>query len=287
MRVAVAGAGGYLGSFLCGKLAEEKKVSQVLKIGRGADDDCFLDLTEAERFGYEALDGIDIVLFLAAVSGPDQCALEAEKSRLINVTGTELFLREALNRNCRVLFFSSDAVFGDIDGMVYTELSETLGTTAYGRMKKTVEDKFMNNPQFKTLRLAYVVSEEDKFVSYCLKCMRDGKEADVFHPFYRNCITRSEVWQAVSWFLDHWDIYLPGMLNLAGAELVSRVRIADEINRMFGYRLKYTISRPADDFYRNRPMITQMKSLYLREYQILEDMSFTEKLQRELAGVRL
>ena len=59
--------------------------------------------------------------------------------------------------------------------------------------------------------------------------------------------------------------------------------MADELNRYFGGKLKYTISSPGGDFYQNRPKITQMKSLYMQEYGILEDNTFTEKIQKELA----
>ena len=62
---------------------------------------------------------------------------------------------------------------------------------------------------------------------------------------------------------------------------MSRVRIADELNRMFDGKLRYTVVVPDEAFFQNRPRITQMKSLYLQRYQILTDDTFTEKLQRE------
>jgi dTDP-4-dehydrorhamnose reductase len=111
--------------------------------------------------------------------------------------------------------------------------------------------------------------------------MQKGEVADVFHPFYRNCIVVSDVVDVVVWFSQHWDEYNPFVLNVAGKELVSRVRIADEINRMMNGQLKYSISFPEGNFYKNRPKITQMKSLYLQKYHILEDNTFTEKIQKE------
>ena len=95
----------------------------------------------------------------------------------------------------------------------------------------------------------------------------------------------SDVVDVVIWFLKHWDEYHPFVLNVAGKELVSRVRIADELNRHLGNKLEYIISSPCDDFYKNRPCITQMKSLYLQKYKILEDNTFTEKLIKELQNI--
>ena len=87
------------------------------------------------------------------------------------------------------------------------------------------------------------------------------------------------------WFTKNWDKYDYFVLNVAGKELVSRLRIADEINRITGNRLKYTISRPSDGFYVNRPAITQMVSLFINKYSIINDNTFTEKISKELEDI--
>ena len=263
MKTAIVGSSGYIAGYLL------KRFENVLKIDQTPEADAHLNLVEAEKFDYSVLDGVDYVIFTAAISGPDMCANEFEKCWNINVTGTEYFIKNAISHGCRVLFFSSDAVFGDIPGEIYTELSETKAQTPYGRMKKAVEDCFKDNPNFKAIRLSYVVSKNDRFVSYCLKCMDTGETADIFHPFNRNCITVSDVVNTVYWLINHWEGYEPQVLNVAGNELVSRVRIADELNRLYGNRLKYVITSPGEDFYKNRPKITQMKSLYRASVAVL------------------
>ena len=282
MNVAVTGSGGYIAEYLLRRFEKEKCIDSVLKLGRTEQADEYLDLKEAERFRYDSLNKIDFIIFTAAVSGPDRCAAEFDECWSVNVKGTIFFIEEALKRGCRVLFFSSDAVFGDIPGKVYTELSETNAAAPYGRMKKAVEDRFMDEPLFKTVRLSYVVSRNDRFVSYCLDCISKEETAEVFHPFYRNCITISDVSDIVMWLIKHWEEYQEPALNAAGRELVSRVRIADELNRHLGGRLKYTVSYPGDEFYQNRPGIIQMESLYIGKYHILEETSFTEKIKKEL-----
>lgn len=286
MDIAIVGSSGYIARSILDRLEKEKGIDRVIKIDRTGDIDVFLDLQDAERFDYRILDPIDQIIFTAAVSGPDQCASDFERCWAVNVTGTIYFVKRAIERRCRVLFFSSDAVFGDIPGEIYTEGSKTRAETPYGRMKKEVEDTFKGDPFFKAIRLSYVISARDRFVSYCLRCLEDGEVADIFHPFYRNCICVSDVVDVVAWFIGHWDKYKPFVLNVAGKELVSRVRIADEINRIMRGQLKYKISMPGEDFYKNRPRITQMKSLYMEGYRILKDGPFTEKIQRELSALR-
>ena len=287
MNAAIVGSSGYIARYLLDRFEAEDGIGSVLKIDRTGDVDAFLDLESPESFDYALLDGVDYVVFTAAVSGPDRCAEEFDACWRINVTGTEVFIREALRRKCRVLFFSSDAVFGDVPGMVYDEESGTRAQTPYGRMKKAVEDAFRGEAGFKAIRLSYVASAGDRFISYCLNCARKGETAEIFHPFYRNVTVVSDVVEIVAWFAGHWEEYAPQFLNVAGPELVSRVRMADEVCEYLGGRLEYTISRPGEAFFRNRPKITRMRSLYLGQYRIVPEEPFSTKIRKELEGITL
>lgn len=287
MNIAVVGSSGYIAGFLLKRLNSEAHVDRILKIDQTTAADVYLNLQEPYKFNYDCLDGIDYIIFTAAISGPDQCAADFSFCWNINVTGTRYFIAQAIKRKCRVVFFSSDAVFGDIPGKIYDEYSATEAKTPYGRMKKAVEDEFNNSAYFKAIRLSYVVSEKDRFMSYCLSCIKSGEAAEVFHPFYRNVIVVDDVIDVVLWLSLHWGEYRPFALNVAGDELVSRVRIADEINRVLENRLKYKISVPNETFYKNRPPITQMKSLYLQPYEIVKNGSFTEKIRDTLINIML
>jgi dTDP-4-dehydrorhamnose reductase len=261
-------------------------MEKILKIDQAGDFDVYLNLLEPQSFDYSLLANIDFVIFTAAISGPDKCADEYDFCWGVNVTGTEYFISKAIEKGCRVVFFSSDAVFGDIKGAIYTEVSETGAETPYGRMKKSIEDSFIGCPNFKAIRLSYVVSAKDRFVSYCLECVRKKEVADVYHPFYRNCVSVTDVVDSVVWLMTRWDEFSSSVLNLAGIELVSRIRIADEINRILDQKLNYSVSTPEAKFYQNRPAITQMRSLFLAELSIIKDCTFTEKIQKELGGIQ-
>lgn len=287
MNIALIGSSGYIAEFLLHRFEEETYIDNVLTVDQSKNADAHLNLLEPQKFDYDLLDNIDFVVFTAAISSPDKCASDFEWCWSINVAGTSYFINKAIERNCKVLFFSSDAVFGNISGYIYDEFSITNAATPYGLMKKAIEDEFKNNSKFKCIRLSYVASKKDKFISYCLNCVEKGMTAEVFHPFYRNIIIVSDVVNVVVWFFKYWDKYKPFVLNVAGKELVSRVRIADELNRILGNKLKYKILTPSTEFYKNRPKITQMKSLYLQEYNILENNTFTEKMQKELSNIKL
>ncbi len=286
MRIAIIGGSGYIGRALYNKLQEEPAVERLIRIGPEPGEDLLLDLSRPEQFDYSVFDGIDQVIFTAAISSPDKCASDFELAWSVNVTGTTRVIDEALVRKCRVLFLSSDAVFGDIPGEVYTEVSPTRANTPYGKMKKAVEDRFKSESGFKAIRLSYVVSAKDRFVTYCLKCMEKRQTAEVYHPFYRNCITLGCVLKTILWLITNWEKYTPWVLNMAGPELVSRVRIADEINRLYHGKLQYEACRPDDSFFQNRSGITQMTSLYMSDYKILELDNFTYIFKQEMESVK-
>ncbi len=284
MKVALIGSSGYISKYLYKKFNSFPEI-EIIKIGRSEEADEYLNLTEVEKFNYDCLADVKYIIFTSAVSGPDQCANNFQYSWSVNVTGTIQFIKEVIKREIRVLFFSSDAVFGDVPSKMYDELSETAPTTPYGKMKKTVEDEFIGSMFFKSIRLSYVVSSSDRFVSYCLDCIQKKCDVEVFHPFYRNCIVIDDVFNTVMWFLLNWDKYEHFVLNLAGKELVSRVRIVDELNCCLGDVISYKIVTPNKLFYKNRPAITRMKSLYLSKYGIIEDNTFSEKVYKSMEGV--
>lgn len=278
MKIALVGSSGYISGFIIDRLKDR---SDILKIDKNDEADAYLDLENAVDFDYDKLNGIDYVIFPAAISSPDLCEKEYDMCWRINVEGTKTFIGEALKRGCKTLFFSSDAVFGRHEEETFDEESPTYASTAYGRMKKAIEDEFKGNKKFKAIRLSYVVSKKDKFTKYCLKCIENGETAEIYDPFYRNCITINDVLDCIEWLITNWEEYDHTFLNIAGRDLVGRADIANELNRLFDNKLKYDVVNPGEEFYRCRPSITRMKSLYLDAYSILKNESFREKMSRE------
>lgn len=287
MNIAIVGSSGYIARYLESSMLGRRAAERIYRIGRHEQDHMYLDLSQYIRFDYNQLQMLDFIIFAAAVSSPDQCKNEFQKSWNINVTGTEFFIYQALQRNCKVIFLSSDAVFGADIGEAFDEYSETKADSSYGIMKKRIEDTFCQNINFKTVRLSYVVSAEDRFAKYCRECMVRKREAEIFHPFYRNCITVGDVSEIIGWLIKNWKRFKPGCVNAAGTELVSRIRIADEINRLFNGRLNYKIVAPDLGFFSERHEIIQMKSRFIEKYGMVKTANFTEKFAAEWKGVCL
>lgn len=274
-QVYLVGSSGYLGKNLRLRLQEDFSLCCL-----GRDAACRLDLCSPQDFDYGMLDR-DTVLFAAAVASPDLCAANYGQAYQVNVAGTGYFIEEAIKRECRVLFFSSDAVYGFYNGIA-DENTATYANTAYGKMKKDIEDRFVGSSLFKSLRLSYVFSVEDKYTSYLLDCAAKRKTAQIYHPFYRNAVSITEVMDTVVWLIGHWLEFKHPFLNICGGELISRVRIADEVKRQIAPKLSYQIIVPGENFYKNRPAILEMCSLYLDKI-IGPQERFTQKVKKIIA----
>ena len=282
MKILLTGSSGYISGFIIDRFKDR---FEIIKADMNDSADVYLNLEETDKFDFEILNDVEYVIFPAAISSPDLCQNDFDCCWRINVIGTETFISEALYRGCKVLFFSSDAVFGDYPEEEFDENSNTEASTAYGKMKKAIEDRFKDQNSFKAIRLSYVVSPKDKFTKYALDCMKSGETCEVYDPFYRNCITINDVLDSIDYLLSNWNDYKPVFLNIAGKDLIGREDIVKELNRIYSNKIKYKVVYPGDEFYKSRPKKTQMKSLYLSKYNILPEESFSQKMDCEFKNI--
>lgn len=228
--------------------------------------DClYLDLRESAKFDYSILNENTKIILLAAVSSPDECNNKYEEAYKINVIGTKYFIQKALKRRAKVLFFSSDVVYGNTLDAV-DENAQTKPFGNYAQMKNEVEQAFKGEKNFKVFRLSYVLSKEDKYLSYLKYCIDKNEIAEVFHPFNRKIIYIEDVIQAIENILEQWENFDNQEFNICGNESISRKEIADFYNEaIIGNSLKYKILQPDEKFWEARPKDINITSLYLEK----------------------
>lgn len=264
-KILIVGGNGYIGSRL--RNIRISYGETVFSMGQNIDGNypeiIEIELTKYKEINYGILDNVDFLIYTAAISSPDICEKQTELSNLINIEATEYFIRQSIDRGCRVIFFSSDAVFGNDQSAVFTEKSSHNPISQYGRMKAEIEKKFFEEPFFKALRLSYVFSPNDKFTKYYLDCLKNGNEAVIYHPFYRSVVCLHELFDIINAVIEKWDDIKTNVINACGNDLISRIQMADTVNRIFGIKNTYKIVPMEGEFLHIRPEITEMKSLYL------------------------
>jgi dTDP-4-dehydrorhamnose reductase len=247
--------------FIANKLIER---SDYLFTSRSVSDEAsiFLDLYDVENFDYSLLNMNTKIIFLAAISSPDECNENYKNAYKINVESTGYFISRALNKGAKVLFFSSDVVYGDTVDRA-DENFEIKPFGRYAEMKVEIESRFKNYNDFKVFRLSYVLSESDKYLSYLHQCVLNKEVAKIYHPFSRKVVYIDDVLEAIENILLNWEDYPQSIFNICGGEDVSRRDIADFYSRASGLKLEYTTVEPDKAFWDNRPKNINIYSLYL------------------------
>lgn len=257
----VVGAKGYIGAQI---IAEASRRGLLIAgtSSKGGNGLLPLDLVHAEVFNYGTIREDCTVVLAAAVSSPDRCSSNHDNAYAINVVGTAHFIEQALARGARIIFLSSDAVYGEASSPV-NEDAPCSPVGAYAEMKLDVERRFLNNPNFKVARLSYVFSRQDKFTRYLLDCATDGSTAEIFHPFARNVIYLSDVVDGILALQSEWEAIELTVVNFGGPRSVSRLDIARAIKRLVAPHLNIREIFPGPGFFKERPREIQLMSAHL------------------------
>lgn len=218
-----------------------------------------LDLEVPSNFDYGVVEAEDIVLLAAAISAPDVCAREHDRAWAVNVTGTSNFIQRVIDCGARVIFFSSDAVYGEREGK-FDETAACNPAGEYAEMKREVERRFSGNASFKAIRLSYVFSREDKFSRYLAECAERNEEADLFHPFFRAIVYRDDVVAGALALAERWHEIPEQVINFGGPEVLSRLEFAEVLREAFLHDLRFKVTEPSADFFKNRPRVIAMTS---------------------------
>lgn len=257
MNIFTIGATGYVGRLLH---------TQALSIGdaHGTSHLATVDLLQfrlggANGFDYQLISPGDLVFLTSAISAPDVCEDNYAGARSINVTATVIFVEQVISRGARVLFFSTDAVYGECL-VSADESTATRPSGKYAAMKCEVEDRFAGEACFKSIRLSYVFSAEDKFTKYLEGCASRSEVAEVFHPFSRAIVHRGDVVDGALALVQRWKEFPQAVINFGGPEVVSRLQFAEHFKNIRAPLLDYKIFEPDDAFFKNRPRTIAMKS---------------------------
>jgi len=255
LRFFIVGASGYIGKHLLAASAGPK-------IGTSSSDSpafVRLRLEEPEEFDYEIVHPGDLVFLTAAISAPDICTREHARAWAVNVTGTSAFIDRVMARGGRVVFFSSDTVYGERSD-AFDERAVLNPAGDYAEMKQALEGRFRGNSLFKAIRLSYVFSREDKFTRYLVGCAARAEEAEIFRPFDRAVIHRDDVIDGAIALARRWDDLPNSAINFGGPAVVSRVEFAEALREVALPNLRFRVVEPDAKFFQSRPRVIAMQS---------------------------
>ena len=224
----------------------------------------------------------DTIIFTAAISEPAIVSAQFEKATRVNVESTGEFIQGAIDLGCKVLFLSSDTVYGDVE-TGFDESHPINPKGAYAEMKSIVEKRFEGNPNFKSFRCSLNFYKDDRFTQYLKTCAANNVEADIFDPLTRAIVHRDDTVDAILAVANDWSLAEGQYTNCGGPQVLSRAQIAETMKRVALPNLQFKVSRPPSKFYTDRPAFIEMKSPNLKRILGRSPVTFEEAVKIELA----
>jgi dTDP-4-dehydrorhamnose reductase len=199
-----------------------------------------------------------VVLMLRAMSSPSFVQQNSEESHALNVIKTSQLIAQCLNAGSKVIFTSSDVVYGHSSSAIFTELDHLNPFGTYATQKAEIEKLFHGNSNFFSLRLSLVTGQGSKLLRILSEETNPRIPGDVIrnpvHFKYVLATIRSllecESWQDISKDL---VFNIGGRESLDIFELAQRIAIKEKLN----YPVR--IERSELDLF-SRPEVTRINS---------------------------
>ena len=237
---------------------------------------------DAKSIGGTSIIEGDVIIFAAAISEPPLVSAQFQKALAVNVESTGEFIQGAIDLGCKVLFLSSDTVYGDVE-TGFDESHPINPKGAYAEMKSIVEKRFEGNPNFKSFRCSLNFYKDDRFTQYLKTCAANNVEADIFDPLTRAIIHRDDTVDAILAVANDWSLAEGQYTNCGGPQVLSRAQIAETMKRVALPNLQFKVSRPPSKFYTDRPAFIEMKSPNLKRILGRSPVTFEEAVKIEFA----
>ncbi|MBI2541522.1 SDR family oxidoreductase [Candidatus Woesearchaeota archaeon] len=238
MKVIIIGVGGFIGSYLFDAVNMRHEV-----IGTSTHNKRFkkLDISEfgkTSRF----LKGKnpDVICLPAGITNLDYIEKNPNISEKINVLGTENIVNYCSDNDCRLIFFSSDAIFDGKMGPYY-ENDAANPISIYGKQKFEAENIVKKLDDFAIIRTSSVYGWDKKkmnFVSRLIDSLENNKKIKApTDQFY----TPTYVIDLVNAAIKLMNKKFNGIYNIAGPDFMSRYKIALNVCRIFGFEKELVV----------------------------------------------
>jgi dTDP-4-dehydrorhamnose reductase len=211
------------------------------------------------------------ILYLRAISSPYSVALDPIESELINVSRASRYIRDCLKLGYRVIFSSSDTVYGNRLDLAAKESDNVYPFGLYAQQKNKVESLFLTNPKFLSIRFSIVVGDNSKL----RKLLLPGEVIEISHPIFRNPVGVNHVKTLIEkiTLMENWESELEtNLINCGGDLLISMWELANIEALRLGVKVPLkSIRNPIDLI--SRPEVVNLDSS-LAESIIGEKLQF-------------
>ena len=174
----------------------------------------------------------DWVLHTAAIADVDFCEQHPNDAWAVNAEGTREVAEVCAALGARLLYTSSDSVFGKGEGP-HSESDRPHPVNVYAETKLAGEDAVREVPGSIIVRLPWLVGgERPDFVSFCIDRLRSGEEVVAFTDYIGYILTYEDAARVI-WALLA-DEGATGIFHLHRPPFLSRYEQAQAVARELG-----------------------------------------------------
>ena len=213
-RVLVVGGNGFLGTKLT--RSDSKNTD-------------FLSLPKSDWSLPERGSRINTVVFLRSISSPTYVHSHPKESDSLNVVQTSSYIDECLKLNLRVIFTSSDVVYGHTGNTIVNENDLTNPFGLYAAQKAMIENRFKESQNFVSLRLSLITGSNSKLRNI----LSNEVSPSIADSFIRSPVNVRHVVNLIQ-IISSENRWLPehNVINVGGQEHISVFELAKIEARM-------------------------------------------------------
>ena len=249
----IVGANGFVGRNL------SKFASQFMNV----------HLMDSNQFNIPTkLNKSSVFVYLRAISSPTFVQINPALSNEINSVNTFENISKALSSGHRVIFASSDIVYGHSSAKVFSEKDPVNPWGLYAKQKNEIEEKFVTHENFISLRLSLITGNGSK-LEQILKFESPPKIAQ---GVVRNPVHIDFVLESISRLMkinSFRSVFPQGCVNIGGQDSVEIFDLALTIAKMRQFNTPVRVQRGIEDL-SARPAVTRITSEAAEEFVGLE-----------------
>ena len=248
MRILVIGANGFIGSYLFDLIKGKHDVTGTSTHDRNFEILNIAEFGKTSKFLHKI--NPDAIYLPAGITNLDYIENHQNETRKVNVLGTRNIANYCKVNNCKLVFFSSDAIFDGRKGP-YSENDGPNPVSIYGKQKLEAENIVKKLDKSVIIRTSSVYGWDKRnlnFVSRLVFELRNGKNfkapVDQFYtPTYTVDLTKAA--------LKLLDKKYKGVYNVTGPDFISRYEIALNVCRIFDLDKKLVVPVKSSELNQN------------------------------------
>ncbi|MCV0400963.1 MAG: SDR family oxidoreductase [Nitrosopumilus sp.] len=176
----------------------------------------------------------DVIIHMVAFPSVDFCEENHQLATELHVNATKKIVEQASINKSKLIFLSTDAVFGGKLNKKYTEDDLTNPVNYYGVTKLNAEKIVLENPTNIVVRTSVIYGWHDKsrFTNWILDSLKQNKIVDPFIDQF-NCPTLVD--DLAKSLIKMIDLDISGLFHASGKTCINRYDFAVKLSKKFEY----------------------------------------------------